>query len=443
MTQDSSPPGSPNESPAVRGGSGTKLESRGVKSGSEGDAQPSAPSRWGRIWSAAQLMVSLALTVVMLVYLMVMPAASPSADEEHRPVKSEAVEPVGPGLVRILPGTSLETKLQTLIVQTTVINSPLLTVTGTVVASLRPGNENRTDFWQFHAAEVLTAYTDWQKATADIAFSEKQWERTKELATMRVESQRKVADRLKKLVQAGTDTPKDLAVEETKFLEFQIQGQKESYEAETAVRMAKRAEAVLARQVQQAGLEPELLQSATSDMDIVLANVPEGSMSAVKIGESCQAKFFGLPTSTFTGKVNRIAPALSLERRSLRILFVIHDPNDQLRPGMFAEIGLGTDDRHALLMPAEGVIHVGRSDYVLVADGAANTWRICEVQVGEPHDAQIEVLSGVAPGNTVVGKGAILLKPAMVRALKSSAKVITSPTPPNSEARMTGAEAVR
>jgi len=412
MTQGSSPPVPSNKVPAVEG-AGPKLPAKSATDRGIG-------SRWQQVWSALQLIVSLALTVAMLVYLVVTPAAPTPVEDSSRTAKTEAVELAGPGLVRIHPGTSLETKLQTHKVESTVINSPILTVTGTVVASLRPGNENRSDFWQFSAPDVLTAYSDWQKATADIAFTEKQLERTNELANARIGSQRKVVDRLKKLVNAGTDTPKDLAAEETRLLEFQLQGQKEIYEAQTAVRLAKRSEAVLARQVQQAGLEPEMLRAATSDTDIVMADVPEGASGGVRVGEGCEATFFGLPDQIFTGKVDRIAPVLSAERRTLRILFIIHDPHDLLRPGMFAEIGLGTDDREALLIPADGVIHIGRSDYALVATGETNAWRITEVHVGEPHDAQVEVHSGIASGDTIIGKGAILLKPAAVNALRAS-----------------------
>ena len=92
-------------------------------------------------------------------------------------------------------------------------------------------------------------------------------------------------------------------------------------------------------------------------------------MSRVKLGQGCDARFFGLPEQLFPGKVRAIAPVLSKERRSLRVLFAISDPHDQLRPGMFADIGLGTDARIALLVPPEAIVHVGRSDYVLLRGG--------------------------------------------------------------------------
>jgi len=222
---------------------------------------------------------------------------------------------------------------------------------------------------------------------------------------------------MKRLVAAGTDAEKDLAAAQAELIQSQIQGRKEIHEAQSAVRLARRTEGALARQLQQAGVEPELLLTTASDLDIVTAEVPEGFISRVKVGQSCEASFFGLPDLSFSGKVRTLSPVVSRERRSLRALFAISDPRDQLRPGLFADIGLGTDPRDALLIPAEGVIHVGRSDYVLVKS-TADVFKVVEVRVGELHDTLVEVLGGLRAGDQVSGKGTILLKPQIIQALQ-------------------------
>lgn len=385
-----------------------------------GTSEKTPASRWAEIWSTSQLILSLIVASCVLIYLLIVPISSPTTDDANsRP--PEVVQFAGPGLLRIKPGTTLDKKLERVTVKATTLNSPILTVTGTVAASLRPGNDKGVNSWQFNSSEVLTAYNDWQKAIADIAFYEKQLASTKRLAESRIEAQKKVVERLTTLVKVGTDTPKDLAAEQSNYLQYQIQGQKDIHEAESAVRIARRSEATLARQLQQAGLAPEMLSSATADEDIVMADVPEGLAASVKVGQGCQAKFFGLPAQVFQGRVESIATVLSKERRSLRVLFVIHDPKDQLRPGMFAEIGLGTDAREALLAPAEGIVHVGMTDYVLVGGAEPDLWRITEIQVGEPNRGQVEILGGVRDGDRVLGKGAILLKPVMLRSLQMSA----------------------
>jgi len=69
----------------------------------------------------------------------------------------------------------------------------------------------------------------------------------------------------------------------------------------------------------------------------------------------------------------------------------------------------------SLIIPATAVIHIERSDYVLVSESEELT--VTEVTVGEVRGSEIEVLSGLSPGATVVGDGAVLLKPAAVEAL--------------------------
>ena len=103
---------------------------------------------------------------------------------------------------------------------------------------------------------------------------------------------------------------------------------------------------------------------------------------------------------------------------------------------MFAEVGLGTEPRDVLSVPADAVLHLGKRDYVLVASqpeekNGALLFRICAVHAGEtlsspgadPNDEKHArvVVTGVNPTDKVVAGGAILLKPAVERALNRPA----------------------
>lgn len=115
-------------------------------------------------------------------------------------------------------------------------------------------------------------------------------------------------------------------------------------------------------------------------------------------------------------RFSRLAPTLSKERRTLRVVFELSDPEGRLRPGLFADVGLGTERREVVTVPAEAVLHIGRADYVLV-ETKGGEYRVTEVRVGEPHGPRLEIRSGLAPEGRVVGGGAILLKPLAVQAL--------------------------
>ena len=356
-----------------------------------------------------------------MIYLIWGSGTAPSPDETARASRPQEVVSVAAARsIRVRPGTALDSELQVARARAAWLTSPILPVTGAVLASLRPGKEVAHDAWQFATPDLLNAFSDWQKAVIDIQYQETQLKAIRDLNESKIAAQKEVVARMEKLVAAGTDTQKDLVAERTNLIQFEIQARKDIRDQEEAVQVAQRTQATLSRQLQQAGLEPTMLRSAAAEGDIVVAEVPERVMGIVKLGMACEVRFYALPNRVFTGKVSGISPVISKDKRVLNVQFVVKDPGGMLRPGMFAQVGLGTDKRQSLLMPADGVLHVEDKDYALVADGP-EIWRIAEVQIGEQQGADdVEVLSGLKADDRVLGKGAILLKPVVVRCLQGT-----------------------
>lgn len=379
---------------------------------------PQRTSRLAQLWPKAQLLLSIALTLAVLAWLLwgdafhVSKIEAPAQKAEDQPVRV-----AGKGLIAVTPGSVLEKKLEVVPVAVQLLGEAALKVTGSVVAQLRPGNGPAEDRWQFSSADLLSAYADWRKAASDLDFVKAQLVKVQELFTARMAAQTEVVDRLRKLVAAGTDSLKDLRVEEAKLKEADLQGRKDVYEAENAVRVASRNQAALERQLFQNGVDPHLMGRAADGTAIVVADVPEAKVGFIEEGRACEASFYGIPGQIFAGKVGSLSPILSKERRTLRALFELRDPKGRLRPGMFADVGLGTDPRKTVLIPAEAVLHVGVADYVLIQADKPSFWKVVEVKVGEQHTEGVEILKGLVGGERVIGPGAILLKPVVVRAL--------------------------
>ncbi|MEY2700030.1 MAG: hypothetical protein RIQ52_785, partial [Pseudomonadota bacterium] len=156
---------------------------------------------------------------------------------------------------------------------------------------------------------------------------------------------------------------------------------------------------------------------------LVMADVPEVRISLVATGQSCVAHFYGLPEHPFSGVLRSLAPSLSPERRTLRVFFELNDPESRLKPGMYAEIGLGTDARSALLIPPDALLHIGQQDFVLVADSHQDEWKVTRVRAGDRAGDRVEILEGLAGTETIIAQGAILLKPLVVQALLAAERV--------------------
>lgn len=322
----------------------------------------------------------------------------------------------GPYLIAVQPGSLLEKKFQFSEVRRETLTTPLLTVTGAVVARLRAGPGDRDDRWQFSSVELSGIYADWERTRTEIRFATKQLAKTRELTAAQFNSQSRLVERLRKLVATGTEAARDLASAEASLMQIQLEGQKAIFEAESALTQATHSRADLERHLLQAGVDPAQLSKAPTGAALVMADVPEVRISLVAVGQAFEARFYGLPAHPFHGVVRSLAPALSPERRTLRVFFELNDQESQLKPGMYAEIGLGTDPRQAILVPADGVLHIAKADYVLTGE-SHGLWRITKVQVGEQVGQRVEILSGLHGGERLIGSGAILLKPLVVQAL--------------------------
>lgn len=365
------------------------------------------------------------LLLVVVLWRFVAEAPRPTAAP---PAEPPAVRLVAPALIAVQPGSPLEHKLETTTIRKERIQTPLLTVTGAVMARLRTGPGTSEDRWQFSSVELSGIFADWERAATEVEFSSKELAKTRELVAAQEAAQARVVERLRKLVATGTEAVRDLSAAEAQLLQTQLEGQKSVFQVESALTQALHSQADLTRRLLQAGVDPALLKKVAPGAALVMADVPEVRLGLVAVGQACEARFYGLPGQTFKGVVRSLAPALSPERRTLRVFFELDDREGRLKPGMYAEIGLGTDPRTAVLAPADGVLHIAGADYVLVAAGPSE-WRIAEVQVGERSGESVEILGGLGGGETLIGNGAILLKPLLVQALLQSSKPPKDPRP--------------
>ena len=107
----------------------------------------------------------------------------------------------------------------------------------------------------------------------------------------------------------------------------------------------------------------------------------------------------------------------------------VRNADTALRPGMFARVRLLTkDERDALVLPEQALVPQGEEQYVFrVVDGkAART----KVELGQRRDGRVEVVKGVAPGETIVTAGQLKLRDGMSVTLAAAAKAArTAPAP--------------
>jgi Cu(I)/Ag(I) efflux system membrane fusion protein len=137
--------------------------------------------------------------------------------------------------------------------------------------------------------------------------------------------------------------------------------------------------------------------------------VYEQDLAEVRVGQVANADIEALPGTSFAGRVAYVSPTLATEARTARIRVELPNAGHRLRPGMGATLRLiGGTRARALTVPRAAVLSTGERDIVFVrrADGMLEP-RI--VMIGRKTDERIEVLRGVARGDTVVASATFLV----------------------------------
>lgn len=149
------------------------------------------------------------------------------------------------------------------------------------------------------------------------------------------------------------------------------------------------------------------------DLEIVKAefNVPERFLSEIKVGQSIQLVVAAYPKEKFRGEVYFLAPQVDPNTRTLLMKARIPNADHHLKPGMFANLDLTlTLRQEAIVIPESALMSQGdrTSVYVIGADGNA---QVRPVKVGMRIPNQIEILTGLEPGEKVVAEGIQKVRP--------------------------------
>jgi len=365
------------------------------------------------------------VATVTMILLTGMTSACTPQDSVRPDPRRQAVEVLRDGRIVIDTSSRLSEKLEFGEVELSTTRMPSRMVTGTVVARLLAGDGDKADRWAFVDAELDEAYEEWRMNTLTVEFQKQHLARVKRLHEAKVEFFEKAVARMRELVDSGNEPASELMELEAELMEARIDAESEVFEAEIELLEAEREGAALARLLLQEGLHLEMLREAGEHAVIVTADVPEAAIPLVRNGSASVVHFYAKAGRAFEGRVGGSSIAVDQERRALRVFIEIEDEEHFLRPGMFADVGLNAELRDVLTVPLDAVLYLGRSSYVLVADDQG-TLQLHEVRTGADMGRRVELTMGPPEGARVVGKGAILLRPFVERALRDSVRNVGS-----------------
>lgn len=140
----------------------------------------------------------------------------------------------------------------------------------------------------------------------------------------------------------------------------------------------------------------------------VIAEVPESALTEVTTGAEVRVSFRGLAGEPMTGRIDTIYPELDMMTRTGKLRIELPNLDGRLRANMFADVEIMLGQSPVVQVPEGAVIDTGDRQVVILALGEGR-FRPSPVTVGRRAGGMIEIVSGVAAGESVVSTATFLI----------------------------------
>jgi cobalt-zinc-cadmium efflux system membrane fusion protein len=146
--------------------------------------------------------------------------------------------------------------------------------------------------------------------------------------------------------------------------------------------------------------DPSLLQ--------IVAQVAESDLRRIAIGQHADVELPGLAVRV-AARVENISPRVDAESRRMQIYLTLAKRIDGLQAGMLAQIALNTGSDTAISLPVSAVLIKDGKRRVVYVEKPDGKFEARDVETGRNRDGQVIILKGLASGDRVVVRGALLL----------------------------------
>jgi len=142
----------------------------------------------------------------------------------------------------------------------------------------------------------------------------------------------------------------------------------------------------------------------------VEAHIFEYEQNLVSVGQDVEMTLSYHPNKVYAGKIAFIFPYLQQKTRDVIIRIAFENNAGALKPDMFARIKIRTGaGRTGILVSSQAIIHSGEKKIVFVTNGTGK-FTPRKVTTGVYlEQGKVEILSGLASGETIVVSGQFLL----------------------------------
>ena len=149
--------------------------------------------------------------------------------------------------------------------------------------------------------------------------------------------------------------------------------------------------------------------------------MPQQALAELRPGQQVVLRTDPFPDARWEGQITTVNPEVDPATRNVRVRATFPNTDGRLRPGLFANVDvISGAPRKVLQIPATAVLYApyGDSVYALAEkdDGKGGKTTVAQqkfVRLGERRGDYVAVVSGLSPGERIVGSGGFKLRNGM------------------------------
>lgn len=137
--------------------------------------------------------------------------------------------------------------------------------------------------------------------------------------------------------------------------------------------------------------------------------IPERQLKRLQPGQAAAVQVDAVPGKTFLARVSLVSPTIDTQTATFKATVEVTDPSGELRPGMFARLGIVFERKpEALQIPRVALVETdGERSVFVVQDGVAHQR---SVETGLSDSGNVEIVDGLVGTEQVVIVGQSGLK---------------------------------
>ncbi|MBM2816746.1 MAG: HlyD protein [Ignavibacteria bacterium] len=145
--------------------------------------------------------------------------------------------------------------------------------------------------------------------------------------------------------------------------------------------------------------------------------VPQTYSELINMGKNISIKLSG-KSRIYNAKIYAIEPKINLDSRSLAVRAIMPNNNGEMTPGAFVAIEIGMEEiQNSLMAPTESLItDINGESVFIYKNGKAISKKIIS---GIRTEKEVQIVSGLNPGDTLITSGIIQLKSGVAVKLNS------------------------